>query len=283
MPTDYTNEILDSVRSLRRFVSLVQWKLVEPSYRPMRVTKDLGGPRMELRSTTSGAVLDENQWLWTGASDGTITVGWIVRNYPQNYYVPELDDGTTPVLAPKVNIYGLTQGISLELAWFDDHKGQLIGQRLVTTTGQFTNVLVPSTEPGGFWKSIAFLIQPVGFTPSTNFQGLPDQRIGQILIDQAHRFSWSDEGPWAYSGPITFTAVTKPPISDPWNYRFDWEWYFGDPPQLTRVMPDGGDHVTQTFTPPGDCDWWKVKVDIKERNQPYKRVSGDIIYVFIRP
>jgi hypothetical protein len=280
-PVNYwTEEFLDSMLALSRFTSLVRWKQVSgSSYRPMRVTRDLGGPRMELRSTASGQSLPEDQWLWTGASDGTITVGWIVRNYPHNYTVPECEDSITPVPPPKVNIYGLTQGVPLELAWFDDHKGQLIGQRSVTTTGQFTNVVVPSTEPGGFWKSIAFLIQPVGFTPVKDFEPLPsypNHMIGQIIVTPRGQ-DWYEEYQEVTAPTATYCMTAKPPITDATPYRFIWS--FEHPSGYQTQVEDGRTTTTHSYQH-SEAGAHRVSVDVLDKTQQDKRVSGDIIYVF---
>ena len=270
----YTDEILDSMLSLNRFTSLVRWKWVGDNYRPMRMTRLSSGPRLELRSSTSGLELPENAWLWSGASDGMFTVGWVVHNYPHNYNVPESVDGTTPVLCPKVHIFGLTQGVPLELAWFDDHKGQLIGNRGVTTTGQFTSVTVPATAPGGFWKSVAFVIQPVGLTPAKDFEPLPsypNHMIGQIEASPRGSYPWYEESQETSSRTVTLTARTKPAIGSLQNWRFDWR-FESETSNPTSVY--GQNSIVHTYS---DNDSHLVKVDIYDPQG--HRVSGDITNV----
>jgi len=200
-PNDSTEKVLDSMLSLSRFTSLVRWEAVrapeppsDPSpYRPMRVTKGESGPGVHpgaaLRRSSDPQYpeISESEYLWTGASDGTISVGWIARNFPHNYTVPEKDNIPTPDANPLwVEIKGLASGTTLELVWFDDHKGKIIGGRTTTTNGHF-NVQVPNTETypsTGFGKSIAFLIQPVGFTPNKDFAALPNtSEMGSASFD----------------------------------------------------------------------------------------------------
>jgi hypothetical protein len=180
----------------------------------------------------------------------------------------------------------LASGLALELAWFDDQKGCLIGDRTISTTGQF-NVPVPSTEPGGFCKSIAFLIQPLGFTPSANFEPLPNEMIGQIVIsprDELHCYKWHDERPemlWRTS--LTFSAKTKPPLTDPTRYKF--RWYFED---TGTVVVDGVDEISHTFWELPEqgypkCGYYEVGLDILDKDLQDSRVSGDIIYTYIWP
>jgi hypothetical protein len=286
----YTDEILDSLLSLSRFVSLVQWRHVsDPEqyppdmrsqiapYRPMRITRnEPGGPRVGLKAGPAGPPLSENDWLWTGASDTYITVGWIVRNYAQNYGVPECEDPIGPAQPPWVEISNLASGLALELAWFDDQRGCLIGDRTISTTGQF-NVPASSTEPGGFGKSIAFLIQPLGFTGSQDFEPLPNEKIGQIVIsprDWQHCYEWHDERPEVVKNALlTFTAWTKPQITNPIGYNF--RWHFAD----TGATQDNGPSVSHTFTQPSGADGRKVTVEIFDPQG--KRISGDIIYVYV--
>ena len=270
----YTDEILDSVRSLRRFVSLVQWKLVEPSFRPMRITKDSGGPGLELRSTTSGLVLPENEWLWSAASDKTFTVGWIVRNCHRDYGTPEWLDAVTTKPAPRVHITGLqTTAPPLELVWFDDRLGQIVGSRAYSTSGTF-NVVTPNTEgKNGFARSIAFLIQPTGLTPSRSYTALPDEKIGQIEVTPRYG-DWYEEFQKTTATAITFTARTKPPITNPGNFKF--QWYFQHASGSQLVVVDGSDQVTHTYDQ-SETGTYTVKVDIKDKTQQDKRVSGDTI------
>jgi len=275
----YTEEILDSMLSLKRFTSLVKWRAIQEAYRPVRVSSQSTGTSITLRNGQYGSSLSQNEWLWTAASDKTITVGWILRNFPYNYEIPEKDDiwTTSTVTPPWLEISGLTSGIDLELVWFDDHKGKIIGNRPTTTSGHFL-VQAPDTDTTpqlGFGKSVAFLIQPVGWTPTTTFEALPNggDRIGQIVVSP--RKEWHDEHPSATTQTLTFTAVTKPRITDPSRYKF--EWYFGElNPQF--VVRDGVDYVDHV---PSYYGWNKVRLEIKDKWQGDKRVSGDIIYVRI--
>jgi hypothetical protein len=278
----YTDEILDSMLSLSRFVSLVQWQHIQDPaanptdscYRPMRVTKLSGGPGVTLKDPSTWQPLSENEWLWTGASDGTITVGWIVRNYPRNYDIPEYEDVLAPIPPPIVTISGLAH-VPLELVWFDDRTGCLIGNREVRSDGAFNNIWAPNTEPGGFGKSMAFLIQPVGFTPNWYFEPLPDEIIGQIEVSP--RFGdWHEEFQSATTRTVTFTMRTKPAITNPLNYKFEWNFGDGSPPQIR----EGDNQISHTFT--GDQSaWHTVKVDIKDKTQQDRRVSGDMLEVYV--
>jgi hypothetical protein len=243
------------------------------------MTRLSSGPRLELRSTTSGLELPENAWLWTGASDATFTVGWIVHNYAHNYNVPESVDGTTPVVCPKVHIFGLAQGVPLELAWFDDHKGQLIGNRSVTTIGQFTSVTVPATVPGGFWKSVAFVIQPAGLTPNQYFEPLPS--YPNHLIGQSEASPRRQDRPWfeelqeTSTRTVTLTGRTKPSIGNLQNWRFDWR-FESETSNPTSVYGQNG--IVHTYS---DNNSHLVKVDIYDPQG--RRLSGDITYVKPNP
>ena len=292
----WTDEILDSYLSLSRFTSLVQWKYVSDpqtnpqarAYRPMRETKAGGGPGVTLRYAQYGQEISENGYLWTGASDGTITVGWIVRNYPQNYNVPEYQDVLTPDTAPWVEISGLTPGIPLELAWFDDQKGQLLPSRTISPTGGGFGLQAPNTEAGGFGKSIAFLIQPVGFTPNKSWEALPsfpNHVIGQIEVSP-RGIRWLEEGLEVPNHSLlTFSVTTKPQITNHAAYRYDWYFYYCNSQDPIRTIVDGGPQVTLNYSTlieqQPDCfenNWHMVKVDITER-QSGRRISGDIIHV----
>jgi hypothetical protein len=269
----YTDEILDSMLSLNRFTSLVNWKLVDASYRPMRITKDSGGPSLELRSTTSGLVLPENEWLWSAASDKTFTVGWIVRNCPRNYEIPESSDSLTAKPAPRVHITGLqATAPTLELVWFDDHLGQIVGSRAYSTSGTF-NVVTPNTEgKNGLARSIAFLIQPTGLTANASFAALPDEKIGQIEVSPRVG-DWYEEYQQANGGTLTFKARTKPAITNPSGYTFEWRSYSESAPP---IIVYGNDQLTSYCSPAMKR---LFKVDIKDSQN--KRVSGDITYLDI--
>jgi len=273
----YSDEMLDSMLSLSRFTSLVQWKLVAAAYRPVRITKDSGGPGLELRSTTSGLVLPENEWLWSAASDTWFTDGWIVRNCPRNYNTPESNDKLTTKPAPRVHIVNLAEmpeGQPLELIWFDDHLGQIVGSRAYSTSGTF-NVVTPNTEgTNGFARSIAFLIQPSGLTRCRSYAALPDEKIGQIEVSPLRQDRpWYEELQEANAGTLTFRARTKPPITNFWGYHFEWRSYSESAPPI--VVYDS-DQLTSYCSPSSSRF---LKVDIKD-NQG-RRVSGDITYLRI--
>ena len=307
----WTDEILDSHLALSRFTSLVRWKAVRapeppssPSspYRPMRVTKDeSGGAKVILKASETGQPLEPSDgWLWTGASDRYITVGWIVHNFSHNYAVPEMDDIPTPVTPPWVEISGLASGTTLELVWFDDHKGKIIGGRTTTTNGHF-NVQAPNTETypsTGFGKSIAFLIQPIGFTPNKDFAALPStsematvnttDMIAQIVIEPLHHDTiWVDEHPtvdWdvdsgpPYNGNLIFTAWTKP-RTDVWpamgNFYFAWD--FGDGATGGGQGANGVGHRYGS-----ERSGKRVKVTLEVRDHNNQRISGDVMYVDIK-
>jgi len=283
----YTEEILDSLQSLSRFTSLVRWECISDTtatgqvYRPMRITGKSGGTTLTLKNALTGQPLSENDWLWTGASDGTVTVGWIVRKYPvnydafpgQNHPAEYVEDVTTPTISPRVQISGLSQ-IPLELTWFDDRKGCFVGNRTNSATGQF-DLIAPDTMEGGFGKSVAFLIQPPGFTPNKTFAQVPNAKepIGQIVVSPTYR--WHDERPeTSHSLQLTLTATTKPQLSNPNDYIYDW--FIGDPVQ--REVRNGGRQITHQFGQ-GNIGYNKIRVDIKK--QPGERVSGDVIYLWV--
>lgn len=138
---------------------------------------------------------------------------------------------------------------------------------------------------GGFGKSIAFLIQPVGFTPNIFFDPLPNEMIGQIVItprDEGHCYLWKDEIPEVHQyATLVFTARTKPAIADPTRYKFIW--YFEDTD--TEYEQDGVDHITHVFyARTGDNQgYYKVSLGILDKYQQDKRVSGDMISVYVGP
>ena len=291
----YTAEVLDSMLSLSRFTSLVRLKEIEntqlhpnaTAFRPMRMTKDeSGGPAVQLISTTSGLALGPSEgWLWTGASDKYITVGWIVRDFGSDYQKPEKDDPLQVKPAPRVVISNLATGL-LELVWFDDHKGKIIGTRPTTTNGSF-DVIAPNTEATGFGKSIAFLIQPYGCTPNTSFDALPTtgDMIGQIVVSElTSDVLYHDEHPKVTYGTVRFTAWTKPQIGNPGNYNFDWQWLHT---RTDEFAPDprhewgiGMVSSDQAFSSE-DLGVWKVTLTINDLQG--RRISGDIIYLDVEP
>jgi hypothetical protein len=289
---NYTDEILDSFLSLSRFTSLVRWQCVsDPNlhglpYRPMS-----SDPNRDV-AVQDNSGDPQTEWVWTAASDGNITVGWIVRNYnihqTYSYYdpithlpiadVPECEDPLPPITPPTITITGLS-AIPLELVWFDDHKGCMVGNRTVSSSGQF-NVGAPYTEPGGFGKSIAFLIQPVGFTPNTSFEALPaaDDRIGQIVVDSLHRQSWHDETPRVYEDWVTFTATTKPEIQNPNGYVFNWTFQPAGYPEI-HLPPVFNNDQVDYYLDPLVSPTYLVSVEIKDNGG--KRISGDFIQLAV--
>jgi hypothetical protein len=271
----YTDEILDSMLSLSRFTSLVQWKFMRDSYRPVRVQHQSSDTTITLRVSQGGSQLSQNDWLWTAASDTTFTVGWIVRNCPRDYTIPESQNALTTATAPWLHIQHLAQ-IPLELVWFDDHLGQIVGSRSYSTSGTF-NVVTPNTEgKNGFARSLAFLIQPTGLTASKSYAALPDEKIGMIgaaPLDTNEK--WYEEGQKVLSGPLTFTVRTKP-ATNPSGLTFEWRF---DSDTTAPIVVSGEDHIHRTYT--ASEEWRFVKVDIKD--QQNKRVSGDITYVWVNP
>ena len=271
--------------SLKRFTSLVRWKLVGDGYRPVRASSQSTGISITLRSTQYGNSLSQNEWLWTAASDKTITVGWIVRNFPHDYGWPERDDiyTTSTVTPPWLDISGLTSGVNLELVWFDDHRGKIIGSRPTTTSGGFL-VQLPDTDTTpqvGFGKSVAFLIQPIGLTPNTSFEALPNpgDRIGQIVVSPVLRYH--DEHTTTRIGTqLTFRAVTKPEIPPQQRTNYIYHWAFGDK-DYTEPEGQGLDVVTFSY-PDGETCWWK-KVELEIMDLQRKPVSGDIVYIEVYP
>jgi hypothetical protein len=271
----YTDEILDSMLSLSRFTSLVHWKFMRDSYRPVRVQHQSSDTTITLRVSQGGSQLSQNDWLWTAASDTTFTVGWIVRNCPRDYTIPESQNALTTATAPWLHIQHLAQ-IPLELVWFDDHLGQIVGSRSYSTSGTF-NVVTPNTEgKNGFARSLAFLIQPTGLTASKSYAALPDEKIGMIgaaPLDTNEK--WYEEGQKVLSGPLTFTVRTKP-ATNPSGLTFEWRF---DSDTTAPIVVSGEDHIHRTYT--ASEEWRFVKVDIKD--QQNKRVSGDITYVWVNP
>jgi hypothetical protein len=276
--------------SLSRFTSLVRLKEIEntqlhpnaTAFRPMRMTKDeSGGPAVQLISTTSGLALGPSDgWLWTGASDKYITVGWIVRDFGSDYQKPEKDDPLQVKPAPRVVISNLATGL-LELVWFDDHKGKIIGSRPTTTNGSF-DVTAPNTEATGFGKSIAFLIQPYGSTPNTSFDALPttSDMIGQIVASNVR--TYHDEHPWVYTDQETELVAWSRPVADPGRYTFEWKFYKWIPtdPYWQQVETKFGQQVGYSFTIDSfyGAKPYKVELNIKDTQQGNTRSSGDIIY-----
>jgi hypothetical protein len=273
----YTDEVLDSMLSLSRFTSLVRWDKVTDDFRPMRQTPTR---RVILKSGYLGPEVSQNNWLWTGASDGKVTVGWIVRNY--NYADRDRWDSNVTPYNPTPWIYAEFTGLDaspsdpLELVWFDDHKGKIIGNPMTIQASTYETVLPDTETGGGFGKSVAFLIQPTGDTPDRVFSELPDEPIGQISIDNAD--SWNEEVPTITGGwTYTFTFRTKPSITLS-NYYFQWN--FGDG-VIIPTPPNGPQQglftLTHAYSVVTHDTLFTVAVNVYEDANGTRRVSGDII------
>jgi hypothetical protein len=263
--------------SLSRFTSLVQWKFMRDSYRPVRVQHQSSDTTITLRVSRGGSQLSQNDWLWTAASDTTFTVGWIVRNCPRDYTIPESQNALTTATAPCLHIQHLAQ-TPLELVWFDDHLGQIVGSRSYSSNGTF-QVQAPNTEgKNGFARSLAFLIQPTGLTPSRSYAALPDERIGQIEVTPRDFSWWYEECQKTTGTAITFKARTKPAITNAGNFKF--RWYFHHASGWQVVLVDGSDQVVHTYTQ-NETDSHTVTVDILDKTQQDKRVSGDMIELWL--
>lgn len=265
---NYTEEILDSLLSLSRFTSLVRWREVGDDWRPMRAENSPTSMSLKSNSGAGGAVLSQNDWLWTGASDGKYAVGWILNNYTLSSDRWSYDAVGTSTL-PWMRIEGMDSVSGLELVWFDDRRGTIIKRESVS--GPTIEKQVPATESDGdFGKSVAFLIQPAGYTPDRVFAELPNELIGQIDVQNAA--SWHEEQPTVVSGsPYTYNARTRPVIDNPNDYYYRWTVEDADE---TPDSGDGKDSVSVTITGSG---LKKATVDI-ERPEG-NRVCGDIIYV----
>lgn len=218
-------------------------------------------------------------------------IGWIVRNFA---YVDEQSD--QPVLdatPPWVKIENLAAGKTLELAWWDDHRGCLMpGQRPTTTNGTF-NVQAPATETGGYFgKSIAFLIQPTGYTPEKQFAPLPNEMIGQIVIENP--LTIHEETPGVYTDTLkTFAFQGKVEQAIDLDECY-FRWDFGDGSQYTIPNPwtdppvkgnaavSGGTGRAPKHEYTGVRGWnnaYEVKVDVYADPQGEQRISGDVIHV----
>ena len=268
----YTDEILDSMLSLNRFTSLVQWKLADDLYHPVRVHHQSGDTTITLLDATTGQPLSQEQWLWTAASDKTFTLGWIVRNCPRNYDVPESEDSLSTATPPMLRVQNLA-AIPLGLVWFDDHLGRIVGNGAYTSSGSLT-VQAPNTEgKNGFARSIAFVIQPAGLTANKSFESLPsypNHLIGQIEVSPRRQDRpWYEEYQYANTdSTLTFTARTKPAISSLQGWRFEWR-SFSETAQPTVVQNSNQltSYCTQAMR--------LVKVDVYDPQN--RRVSGDMI------
>jgi len=273
----YTDEILDSMLSLNRFTSLVQWKQVADYYQPTRIRHQSSDTTITLLNATTGQQMSQNDWLWTAASDKTITAGWIVRNCLRNYDVPESEDPLSTTTPPVLRVQNLA-AMPLELVWFDDHSGQIVGSRFYGDTGAF-QVQAPNTEgKNGFARSVAFVIQPVGLTVQKPFEPLPSyptHMIGQIEVTPRKATErWLEElqvtsGTW-----LTFTARTKPPISILQGWRFDWRFDL----ETTQPVTVMGSNQIQRYHQLGSG--YRVWVDIY--NPSSQRVCGDRIEIAVR-
>jgi hypothetical protein len=246
--------------------------------------------------------------LWTAASDGKVTVGWIVRNF--SYGTNRWESDAAPYSGsthpwPWLVIDGLVATLQnpLTLVWFDDHRGKIIGAPI--SIEQSSGYMpLPSTEPGGgFGKSVAFLIQPTGDTLQRVFSELPDEPIGQILVAESGAMQNEECANATRSSPpsyldYTFLASTKPTLNDPstpYDERQDcyYRWHFGkygvgkDPvtQQWQQVVEGFGIHTIYQvrFEPVGNPPEYpplhyqnQVTVSIECQGH---RVSGDMIYV----
>jgi hypothetical protein len=174
----------------------------------------------------------------------------------------------------------------MELVWFDDHKGCTTGTRTTSTNGQF-NVQAPNTVSTGFDKSVAFLIQPVGFTPRQTFSDLSQEKIGQIEVTSPYGTLWHEEHPTAYitSQPITtvltFTVRVNDDSTTSSQYWYNWKWYRGFETYEDTQSGYGLGRVRRNFTN-ADRDNWKVTVDILDGGPQGNRVCGDMIYMAVR-
>ena len=267
-----TDEILDSMLSLSRFTSLVRWQFVSQDFRPLRKADPAVDEKQPIILYYGGQKLyADDGWLWTGASDGTITIGWIVRDFAyageQWSYEPDTE---TP---PWMRIDGLVTGVDLELTWFDDRRGTVI-EKWGPFQGPAMGFQVPGTEENGcFGKSVAFLIQPVGMTPEKVFAELPNELIGQI--DVQNPLSWHEERPTITNGQLyTYIARTRPEIPTWERTSYYYRWTFPD------YTADGYGMYSISRSIIGTAgDFEKVTVTI-ERPQG-QRVCGDIIHVLL--
>jgi len=114
-----TDEIIDSMLSLSRSTSLVRWRYVGDDYRPMRSL--LSPQHVVLRASSGAPVHSDEECIWSGASDGTTAIAWILRRFDYDDRAYN-DDTVTPVKTPWVEITGLDSGTSLELTWFDERR-----------------------------------------------------------------------------------------------------------------------------------------------------------------
>lgn len=194
---------------------------------------------------------------------------------------------------PWVKITGLDFGVELELAWWDDHRGCFVGDRVVSTNGEF-NVQAPGTEPDGkFGRSIAFLIQPKGYTPQRYFEPLPNELIG--LIDVQAPVEWHEETPKVRVN-TAYTYVARAKVANaeksyPEDYYFRWR--FEDPnaaggeetfpsPWENPPLPgaSGWHQIDYLYESENNLGKWrKVQVDVYEDPEGNSRVTGDIIHV----
>jgi len=209
-------------------------------------------------------------------------VGWIVRNF--DYEAEERwpwDDKSTTSTQPVVSITGL-DAVPLELAWFDDRQGVIIGARTQSSTGEFTSVTAPFTEPvtnpTAFGKSIAFVIQPVGYTPVKHFAPLPNEYIGQILVDTTTGTTQIDlPGNWhaeltRLTRGVTyrFVAETKPIIPEAQRSQYRCRWYF-----YGIANPSREGWAVNVLYP--NAGTFRALLTIEDLQG--NRITGDLIYV----
>jgi hypothetical protein len=222
-------------------------------------------------------------------------VGWIIYDYafasePWSYEPASL------VTPPNLVVGGLAEG-TYEAVWFDDRRGMIIDRVDPFYTDDVFVRQVPNTDPPdnptGFGKSIAFLIQPVGYTPQRSFAALPNEPIGQILIDTDTGTPgiqlpnrWHEE---KIQSPISqqtlrFVAKTRSiPALDVSQHKYVWRGYWHDGnnwiAQWDPPFEEDGQDYTQYQCPVNRKGEWRIEVDVFENTAEQKRVSGDIIHL----
>jgi len=238
-----------------------------------------GVPEREVIITN---VNDPQNWIWTGASDGMISVGWILRNFNYNDRA-NWDDQVTPYAGtPHVRITGLDSSLALELRWFDDRRGILLPGAATKPAG--VNYL-ETDMPANVGKSMAFLIQPVGATGDPAFPELPNELIVQIDVNSPAPdgvIEWDAElAIVKRQRNINLTAHLK--VANPGTCIYEWYRWGVDPVdgkekwllQLGQV--DAQYEANYTAGEPSPVI---MKVVIKNASGNY--LSGDIIKLELR-
>jgi hypothetical protein len=141
---------------------------------------------------------------------------------------------------------------------------------------------------------MAFLIQPVGYTPQREFAALPNEPIGQILIDTSPGgainlpTNWYEEKPntTISQQQLRFIAKTRcnPPL-DVSEHRYVWKGYWWgvlnnelDWHLQLNHSETGGDTVD--FDLPANMEGsWRIELEILDETAGEERVSGDIIHL----